>query len=75
MRKVVTKSNISKGQKLFFLVKCSVAASMKFLYDVMSIFARIQEKCYMGNVHARLGPVVVANIAPHFYISCVNIFS
>ena len=72
MRKVVTKSNISKGQKLFFLVKCSVAASMKFLYDV---YARIQEKFYMGNVHARQGPVVVANIAPHFYISCVNIFS
>ena len=40
MRKVVAKSNISKGQKLFFLVKCSVAASMKLLYDVYVHFCQ-----------------------------------
>ena len=40
-----------------FLIKCSVAASIKKnCMTFTSIFARIQDKFYMGNIHARLGP-------------------
>ena len=54
-----------------FLIKCSVAASIKKnCMTFTSIFARIQDKFYMGNIHARLGPVVVANIVLHFCQLC-----
>ena len=55
-RKVVTKSNISKGQKLFFfLVKCSVAASMKFFYDVYVHFCQDTGEVLYGKCSCKAG--------------------
>ena len=74
-KKAVTKA-ISLRTKKVFLVKCSVSSCQekKNFMTYTFIFAKIDEKFDMGNVHASQGQVVVANIVLHFYLSSVNIF-
>ena len=55
VKKVVTKNNISKRQKMFFGYVYVAASSKKICMMCTSIFARIKERFAIGNIYARFG--------------------